>query len=87
MKTVDVSRAPSLDLKTSTVCQNVDDAGRGMGALHARRCYGLVTGGPDINIERSRELSERGRHVGTLSSADGIGPSVGELAGRRCPCG
>lgn len=40
--------------------------------LHSARAYGLVKGGPEINIDRCEDLLRRGAAQGVLPSADAI---------------
>jgi hypothetical protein len=41
-------------------------------ALDSARLYGLVTGGPKVNVDRCEELLERGRARGTRPRKDAI---------------
>jgi hypothetical protein len=46
------------------------DAAKGYVALEASRQYGLVTGGPGVNLERCYEILEEGRRRGLKPRVD-----------------
>lgn len=37
--------------------------------LHSARSYGLVTGGPDVQVDRCQQLLEEGRLLGYVPTA------------------
>jgi hypothetical protein len=41
-------------------------------ALDSARKYGFVTGGPEVNVERTELVLNRGRELGFVPSSDAI---------------
>ncbi len=62
--------------------QEAVDAAEGMLALHAARCYGLVEGGPKVDVKRCVDLIRRGRVLGIVPARDSIERLVSELTSR-----
>lgn len=56
------------------------DAAHGALSLDAARKYGLVTGGPDVDVEACEEMLERGRRAGITPAADAAARFATELA-------
>lgn len=50
--------------------QTAVDAAQGALALDAARKYGLVTGGPGVNVDRCEEILQRGRQLGYVPTKD-----------------
>lgn len=67
------------DPSTREEWQNAVDAANGMLALDSARKYGLVTGGPTVNIDRCEEILRRGQSRGIRPSAGSIERTIGEL--------
>lgn len=61
-----------LDPVTPKEWQTAVDAAHGSLALAAARDYGLVTGGPVVNVERCNQILERGAEMGVTPSPDAI---------------
>jgi len=38
--------------------------------LHSAQCYGLVTGGPQVNVERCEDILTLGRKMGYVPAND-----------------
>lgn len=53
-----------IDPQTSVQWQEAVDLAYGCLAIDSVRQYGLVTGGPTINVERCDEILKRGRELG-----------------------
>jgi hypothetical protein len=57
--------------------------------LDAARAYGLVTGGPDVNVDRCQEIIEAGKKKGMTPRVDAVQPFVDQtmplstILGRR----
>lgn len=58
--------------KTPQQWQIAVDAAKGALALHDARLYGLVTGGPTVNVERCLALLEAGKEKGIRPRADAV---------------
>lgn len=52
--------------------QEAVDAAKGALGLHAARLYGLVEGGPAVDVDRCRELINRGSDLGVVPSENSI---------------
>ena len=53
--------SPRTQPKTRAEWQTAVDAAHGALCLHAARAYGLVTGGPEVNVERCEEVLRLGK--------------------------
>ena len=62
--------------------QDAVDAAHALLTLEAARLYGLVTGGPEVNVERCVEIIEDGRSRGILPRVDAVERMVAEINGR-----
>lgn len=60
------------DPETPAEWQNAVDAARGSLALDGAREYGLIIGGPEVNVERCQHLLEQGEERGVYPSDDAI---------------
>jgi hypothetical protein len=58
--------------QTPTQWQEAVDAAHAAISLDACRQYGLVTGGPEINMERCEQIIEQGRARGFVPTEDAI---------------
>jgi hypothetical protein len=63
--------------------QDAVDAAHTLLTLETARLYGLVTGGPEVNVERCVEIIEDGRSRGTLPRVDAVTRMVAEMNGRN----
>jgi len=61
--------------------QEAVDAAEAMLCLDSARKYGLVTGGPEVNVGRAVELLKRGKQLGILPAAGCVERLVKELVG------
>lgn len=59
--------------------QDAVDAAHAMLMLEAARLYGLVTGGPEVNIERCVEILEDGQARGIHPRIDAVQRLIKEL--------
>lgn len=71
----------SQDPKTPEEWQEAVDAAEGALVLDSARQYGLVTGGPEINIARCCEILERGKGFGIEPSQGAVERFIHSLAG------
>lgn len=67
--------------RTPEEWQAAVDAAQGALTLDSARKYGLVTGGPVVNVDRCVELLEAGRKRGIVPSPDAVEKFVAELPG------
>lgn len=51
--------------------------------IHAARLYGLITGGPEINLASCEEILSRGRMLGYAPDADAIEKAIGVPLGGK----
>jgi hypothetical protein len=58
--------------KTKVEWQEAVDAAYGMLCLDSARQYGLIKGGPLVNVERCQELLHRGMKVGVKPAENSI---------------
>lgn len=58
---------------------------RGALLLHAAQSYGLVTGGPAVNVDRCAEIIELGRSHGVEATDDDATRLILELHGGAKP--
>lgn len=56
------------------------DLATGALALDAARQYGLVTGGPAVNVDRCNEILARGLAAGVTASKDAVAIFVAGMA-------
>jgi hypothetical protein len=56
------------------------DAAHAALVLESARLYGLVTGGPQVDVERCEDILTRGAAGGFTPAADAVDRFVGELA-------
>jgi hypothetical protein len=68
--------------RTKRQWQDAVDAAEGALTLDSARQYGLVTGGPVVNVERCVEILSKGKARGITPSADAIEQFIAELLGR-----
>lgn len=61
--------------------QDAVDASHALLTLEAAHLYGLVTGGPEVNVQRCVEILEDGRERGIRPSADAVKRLVFEING------
>lgn len=52
--------------------QELVDVAYVMLAIDSAHAYGLIEGGPEINVERCREVLDHGNGLGLLPSVDAI---------------
>lgn len=60
------------DPKTRGEWQDAVDAAHGAVTLVSARAYGLVTGGPEINVVRCEEILAAGKRRGIKPSPDAV---------------
>ena len=48
--------------------------------IHSARCYGLITGGPEVNVDRCQKILKKGRQLGIIPAADCVEKIVPVLA-------
>lgn len=60
--------------------QDAVDAAHACLALDAARQYGLVTGGPPVNVDRCAQILSDGAARGIRPSPDAVERFIGELA-------
>lgn len=60
------------DPQTPEQWQEAVNGAEGALTLDAARQYGLVIGGPPVNVDRCCEILERGRHRGITPEADAV---------------
>ena len=58
--------------RTKGEWQEAVDAAHGLVVLDSARLYGLVMGGPKINVERACEILKLGKAKGILPAKDAI---------------
>jgi len=63
--------------------QEAVDAASGCLALEAARLYGLVTGGPKVNVARCEEILALGAELGVIPAEDAIEHFMEVVAGRQ----
>jgi hypothetical protein len=56
------------------------DAAHAALALNSARRYGLVTGGPAVNVDRCAELLEKGRKLGYVPRPEAVEQFIGAMA-------
>lgn len=67
--------------RTDHEWQDAVDAAKGMLAVDAARTYGLVDGGPPVNVDRCNEILLRGAARGIVPSPTAIEQLAAEVAG------
>lgn len=72
--------APPQDPQGDAEWQNAADAAHALLAVDAARTYGLITGGPDVDVERCSEMPERASLRGITLAKDAIERYLGEIA-------
>lgn len=60
------------DPQTDTEWQDAVDSAYACLALDSARLYGLVTGGPTVNVERCEEILTRGKARGVEPAPDAV---------------
>ena len=65
-------QAKSADPKTPAEWQEAVDCAHAAMTLHAARLYGLVTGGPDVNVDRCAEILRRAREFKIVPRPDAV---------------
>ena len=65
--------------RTKKQWQIAVDAAHGALALDSARQYGLVTGGPKVNVDRCDAIIRTGRKVGVMPSHDSVQRFVAAL--------
>jgi hypothetical protein len=60
--------------------QNAVDAAAGLRAIADCKMYGLLEGGPSIDVGRCDELLERGRLIGCFPSRPAVDLALGLIA-------
>lgn len=58
--------------RTNAEWQDAVDAAHGALTLHAARLYGLVTGGPEVNVERCEAILAGGAQRGIMPAPNAI---------------
>ena len=90
MNAVRGKRVRPRDPKTKAEWQVACDAAHAMLALDSARKYGLVTGGPEADLDRCRAILARGKDGGVYPNGESIEALVCELTGisrcRACGC-
>jgi hypothetical protein len=61
-----------MDPKTNAEWQDAVDLAEGYLALDSARKYGLLNGGPDVDVERCEELLAKGKARGITPAPDAI---------------
>ncbi len=72
--------APAADPVTLEEWQQAVNAASACLALDAARQYGLVTGGPGVNVDRCGDILRRGALLGVTPAGDAIEEFMAELA-------
>ena len=65
--------------KTDAEWQAAVDAAHGALALDSARKYGLVTGGPMVDVDRCEDILRRGERRGWVPSANAVETFIQEL--------
>jgi hypothetical protein len=68
------------DPETRGEWQDAVDAAHALLAVDAAKQYGLVTGGPTVNVERCTDVLRRGALMGIQPNADAIWRLLSEMA-------
>ncbi|WP_165074806.1 hypothetical protein [Paludisphaera rhizosphaerae] len=71
-KTVTLTIEPPRNPTTPDEWQNAVDAAKALSVLHAARSYGLVKGGPKVDVDRCDELLEQGLRLGVTPRPDAV---------------
>lgn len=66
--------------KTSGEWQDAVDAAHVLLLVDSARQYGLITGGPKVNVERAVQLLRHGKQRGIHPRPDAIDRLIGELS-------
>lgn len=74
-----INRNP-FDPKNDAEWQQAVDAAHVLLLVESARAYGLVTGGPNVNVDRCREILERGQNLGISPSATAVEDLLDQLA-------
>ena len=74
-----LSRVKAVSPQTPEEWQTAVDAAEGALALDSCRQYGLVTGGPKVNVNRCCEIIDAGRKRGIVPSPDAVQQFVAAL--------
>jgi hypothetical protein len=56
--------------RTSAEWQEAVDLAEVMALIHSARAYGLIAGGPEVNVDRCLRILKRGRELGIVPAAD-----------------
>ena len=67
------------DPKTVAEWQEALDQAEMLLRLDACRCYGLITGGPTVNVDRCVEILRRGKSKGYLPTEAGVRDQLDKL--------
>lgn len=60
------------DPETPEEWQTAVDTAHGLLAVHSARAYGLIAGGPIVDVDRCAEIIRRGADQGITPSVDAI---------------
>ncbi|OJW05300.1 MAG: hypothetical protein BGO49_31230 [Planctomycetales bacterium 71-10] len=71
-KNITLSLVPPLNPTSPEEWQNAVDAAKALGVLHAARSYGIVKGGPEVDVDRCDALLERGLRLGITPRPDAV---------------
>lgn len=66
--------------QTDAEWQEAVDAAHVLLLVESSRVYGLITGGPTANVDRCREILERGQQRGISPSATAVEDLLDQLA-------
>lgn len=69
---ITVSLTPTANPTTPEEWQNAVDAAEAFSVLHSAKLYGLVTGGPEVDIERRDEILEQAKQLGISPRPDAV---------------
>ncbi len=75
-----ITVAPPQDPRGDAEWQNAADAAQALLAVDAAGAYGLITGGPDVDIEGCSDLLARASLRGITPAKDAIERYVGKIA-------
>lgn len=73
--------------RTRDEWQEAADAADACLAIHAALAYGLITGGPEIDVDRCEQLLERARAKGIRPRPDALDRQLAGLLARDRPRG
>lgn len=73
----------SEDPKSDAEWQEAVDAAHALLVLDSARLYGLITGGPEIDVGRCLDILKRGSERGLVPAPDAVEGLASEMAAER----